>query len=337
MNKNVYVVCPGYYKTGGTELAHQLVYKLNQKGVSAKIAYFKIDNFDMQINPAFRQYIDDFVTTEEIKNTQDIVVVPESFTDLITNFPYSKVYVWWMSVNNYFCSRNLKLEIEESGLIKALYHECKSILFRKKCRRRDYLPLSLMDNVVLHLVQSEYAYDFLKTNGFKNIKYLSDYINTDYIKFSNAIDLDQKEDVVLYNPKKGIRFTNKILKANKDIKFVPLINMSNDEIIENLRKSKVYIDFGPHPGKDRLPREAAMMKCCVITGRRGSANYSDIPISEKFKIKDEVRNLPLINNMLNLLLEDYDNQINEFESYRIWITEEEERFDAEIDDVFLND
>jgi len=42
---------------------------------------------------------------------------------------------------------------------------------------------------------------------------------------------------------------------------------------------KLYVDFGKHPGKDRMPREAAVHGCCIITGRRGAAgNPFDIPI-----------------------------------------------------------
>ena len=35
---------------------------------------------------------------------------------------------------------------------------------------------------------------------------------------------------------------------------------------------QVYIDFGHHPGQDRLPREAVQCGCVVITGTRGSGN-----------------------------------------------------------------
>ena len=40
----VYVVCPAFNKTGGTELEHQLVFELNKIGVKAFITYYD-DNF----------------------------------------------------------------------------------------------------------------------------------------------------------------------------------------------------------------------------------------------------------------------------------------------------
>lgn len=33
-------------------------------------------------------------------------------------------------------------------------------------------------------------------------------------------------------------------------------------MILTMRKAKVYIDFGFHPGKDRIPREAVMCGAC---------------------------------------------------------------------------
>ena len=44
-----------------------------------------------------------------------------------------------------------------------------------------------------------------------------------------------------------------------------------NQIIQILSRSKIYIDFGFHPGVDHLPREAAILKNCIITNKEGSA------------------------------------------------------------------
>ena len=75
-----------------------------------------------------------------------------------------------------------------------------------------------------------------------------------------------------------------IIMSNTDIKFVPLIDYGINELIEILLKSKIYVDFGFHPGVDHLPREAAILKNCIITNKEGSANYQDaVSINENFK------------------------------------------------------
>lgn len=54
-----------------------------------------------------------------------------------------------------------------------------------------------------------------------------------------------------------------------------------------MSKSKVYIDFGNHPGKDRIPREAAISGCIVITGKRGAAAFAeDVCIPETYKFDE---------------------------------------------------
>jgi hypothetical protein len=69
--------------------------------------------------------------------------------------------------------------------------------------------------------------------------------------------------------------------------FVPVQNMTKKEVAGLLARAKVYIDFGHHPGKDRIPREAVMAGCCVVTGRRGSARFdADVPLSSEFKLDE---------------------------------------------------
>jgi len=54
----------------------------------------------------------------------------------------------------------------------------------------------------------------------------------------------------------------------------------------------MYIDFGTHPGKDRIPREAALRNCIVLTNRNGAAdNNVDVPIPNEYKIHSVLSNL----------------------------------------------
>lgn len=63
--------------------------------------------------------------------------------------------------------------------------------------------------------------------------------------------------------------------------------MTTQQIIKILDESMVYIDFGNHPGKDRIPREAALRNCIVMTNKSGSAaNDIDIPIPAEYKFSE---------------------------------------------------
>ena len=193
-----------------------------------------------------------------------------------------------------------------------------------------------MSNVTLHLAQSEYAVDFLAKKGFTNVRYLSDFINKNYLLESDEKLKCQKENIVIYNPSKGLLFTKKIIKANRDINFMPLVNMTNKEIMDYMSKAKLYIDFGAHPGKDRMPREAAVMGCCVITGKRGSAGFDDISIPEKYKFVDKNSSINKISNAINDILNNYYERISDFSNYREIIKNEEEKFYKDVKEIFLS-
>ncbi|MGB9794571.1 hypothetical protein [Caldisericum exile] len=64
------------------------------------------------------------------------------------------------------------------------------------------------------------------------------------------------------------------------------------EVIETLQRVKVYVDFGNHSGKNRLPREAIILGCCLITGKREStAFFEDVPIHDEYKFEDIEENI----------------------------------------------
>lgn len=332
MNKKiVYVYTAPYFKTGGTELCHQLVYQINNMGGEAYIAYEYAED-GKYLNPAFEKYVNEYVVVDDefCKRDDIIIVIPESFTLDINRFKNAEIYLWWMSVDNYFRWQNLRIVYQEIGLLRTV----KYVLFKYSLKKK-YLPIKKMGQVKKHLVQSEYAMDYLKKKGVKNIYYLSDYINEDYIIKSDEMRKGEKEDYVVYNPSKGKRFTNMIIKHNSDIRFVALQNMSNEEVANCLSKAKVYIDFGSHPGKDRFPREAALMGCCIITGRRGSANYDDVFIPNEFKIKDKKINMRKIKNAINNALNNYDVEIKKYEQYISKIKEEKNVFVEDVRKVFF--
>lgn len=345
MNNNkriIYVLCSPFCKTGGTELLHQLVYELNYLGLNSMIVY-TISKEKKYLNPAFKEYVNDYcIENDIIDDEKNILIIPEVCTNFINRFNKIKTYLWWLSVDNYISKdisnlwRMLKGLKEEYIYPKAILIFIRHLINIKHHKTRA-LPIVKMNRVELHLVQSQYAFDFLKENGVEKIEFLSDYINDVYIGQRDSIIIEDKENIVLYNPKKGKHFTRKIMRKCNGVRFVPLENMTNEQIIELLKKAKLYIDFGGHPGKDRFPREAAIMKCCIITGKRGAANYQDVLIDEEFKFEDKEKNIPLIAEMIIKILDDYNSYIERFEKYRNMISKERQNFETDVRRIFLSE
>lgn len=319
--KKIYIVSPTKTATGGTELLHQLSDKLVKYGLDVYMYYigtYKGSNVESK----FKHYksnvcnnIDDY--------SDNLIIVPETLIGLLYKYKNIKKAVWWLSVDFYPGSNRVKVD---------LLHTI--VRFIKDYRNR------IFDKNWIHFTQSEYARQYLINDRKipeKNIFKLSDYISSSFIENINIKEQSRK-DIVLYNPKKGYEFTRKIIDLIPDIECIPLINMKTDEIKELMLNSKVYIDFGNHPGKDRIPREAALCGCCIITGRRGSAeNKVDVLIPEKYKIADDDNNLQKIENIIRDCIVNYDKYINDFESYRKKILGEEDEFLRDINNIFLSD
>ena len=161
---------------------------------------------------------------------------------------------------------------------------------------------------ILHLYQSEYAKDFLEKNGVANMLPVHDYIVV--LDFKPTT----KQNIICYNPLKGERATNYVRSKCGSLTFKPLINMSKEEIVQSLINSKIYIDFGHHPGRDRIPREAAHYNNIVITSCLGSAKfYEDVPIPDRYKLRELT---PSIEATLTEVLQNYDTLISDFTNYK---------------------
>jgi hypothetical protein len=122
----------------------------------------------------------------------------------------------------------------------------------------------------------------------------------------------------------------------QDVNFIPLVNMSEDDVIFNLKKSKVYIDFGHHPGRDRFPREAVLNNNIIITNFRGSALfYNDIPI-HPVKYKFESNDILDLCGSIKSSLENYSEKIKDFKLYKSMILNQKDEFIIQVKQNFIS-
>lgn len=316
-----YIVAPANFATGGPELLHQLAYKLKQNGKNVSMLYVPTDN-PSPVHENYKQYGIDFVR-EVNDDEQAILIVPETKTQILNDYIKIKKIVWWLSVDNYFLwLPGIKGKVN------------RFLLNRIGSQKYFFFNSELIKSANYHLVQSDYAKNCLNKNGVYNIGFLADYLHESFLKVET--DVSNKKDIVAYNPKKGIAFTRKLIKQFPKIKFVAIENMTREDVVKLLQKAKVYIDFGFHPGKDRIPREAAFLKCCIITNKRGSANFSkDVPIGEEFKFEESSTSLNSIRNKIEDCFENYTKNVAKFEYYRQEIKQQEFEFDEQIKDLFI--
>lgn len=319
----VYVATPANRATGGIELLHQLCFHLREFGINSYV-YF-LSNDPNPIHSEYQKYNNPFVRAV-VESEDNVLILPEIYTGLIYKYKKFKKVIWWLSVDNYF-------RAVQGGRLDIIMYIVKFLL--KKVGVNLYYKFENNIPNLYHLVQSDYAKQFLLSKGIREVDYLSDYLSDDFISQSDSINCGPREDIVVYNPRKGCRFTKKIISLSRHLKFVPIINMRHHEVIDLLKKSKVYIDFGNHPGKDRIPREAAISGCCVITGMKGSAKYfEDVPIPVENKFPDNPEMIPSIIKKIEVSFLNYEIEYQKFNSYREKIKREKEIFLKDLGRIF---
>ena len=338
-DSKIYVYCPAGAVTGGAELLHQLVSFLNDNGKEAYIVYFGKkehmlpDDYECY-NIKIAEYVED--------SDRNIEVIHEGIFDFIKQNHSTQKFLWWLSVDNFYLCSTSYLSLSN------LFCYSFALGFRALLRRGYYLffktkkfpwhPLSIKELRKINALngyQSEYAQNFLQNHGFKELIALKDYINVEHS--NHPLNLSNRKDLILYNPKKGLHFTKRLITATPDLKWVPIQGMSRKQLIELMNEAKVYVDFGYHPGKDRLPRECAANGCCIITGMRGSAAFfEDVMVPNKYKFNERKASKKEIIDIIRWTMKNYEIAINDFRMYRRKIALEKKEFEEQISLIFLS-
>lgn len=316
------VVCPPGVTTGGPEALHQLVHAARQQGLDARVVYLPKKK-GVLLEPAQPYKIYDVQIDAELDDSAGtLIVVPEDQTWRLRTIKRAEKAIWWLSIDHYFSS--IKQE--------------------QRKRIKHWLGLNRPFNLdkpdasVWHLAQSEYARQFLVGKGLKRVQMLTDYLRDDFVAaVAQGTQAGPRLRRVAFNPKKGFDQTQKIMAlAGHAIEFVRLENMRPDQVRDALLTSMVYMDFGHHPGRDRIPREAGICGCSVITGRRGSAaNSVDVPIDGIYKIDESSPDFAQqAVQILMDILDHPDRHQSAFDAYRRVISDQKRVFFGEVKALF---
>lgn len=287
---NVLMMCPAKVATGGTESIHKFAHELNKvKGMNVKILYVG-PNLNYPQPPEYAEYNIDYT-----------ILFPDNYTGVLI-FPE----IWGNKV----------LEERYKNCIRVINWGGFDVYSWHTPLHERWL--FMRDKSVLHLVQSEYAGYSLKKRGVpeNRILQLNDVLND---KFFEDYEEQTRCDTILYNPAKATEFQNMFIRGAKNygLTFRPIEGLSRVELIQLLRTTKLYIDFGVFSGRERIPREAAMCGCCVITSNTGAAAfYNDVAIPDKYKFELDPCNVDKIRNLVCEILEDYEGHKHDFDCYR---------------------
>ena len=310
---NIYVVCPANKVTGGPDALHQMVYYLKKLGRKASIVYYceKKDQV-AEIPFPYRIYLDSYKMFDEIDDDElNAVVLPEMYSFLSNKIKKAQVFIWWLSVNNnsYHTFLNKSIEIIKAVKNGKLYR-INNIIEKK--------AYNFSNSNHIQLCASQYAYEYVREHVIENVYKCIEPISLKFLDcYSNWDKKLSKENVVLYNPAKCGEYVQKLIEQGGDFVFIPLKGYNQNELIDLYKRAKVFIDFGPFPGAERMPKEAVLYGCAIITGLHGaSAYYEDVKIADKYKIDEEVSSIEEVLNKIAYCLKQYERIYHDFDEYR---------------------
>jgi len=323
--KKILIVCPAHAVTAGPEALHQLAALLNQLGQPAAMVYHPFH----QRAETPEVYLSYQVPVEHYQDTPGIFILfPEIMPVAALKVKVATAGIWWMSVNNYTCVRYINRFRDKIRYLKNLLRG-----------KRPWLGMSALKSL-RHFAQSHYAYTYLQKHHI-TAQMLSDpipyYTQPDYLTaLASTQNSAPRDNIILYNPKKGWPTIKKLMRAFPQLSFKPLQNLNRLQLAAAFLTAKIYVDFGHHPGKDRLPREAALHGACVITGLHGSAQNSvDIPIVDRYKLDPNATNFShQFFSLVSEIFNHFSQCQNDFQHYRAIIAEEPRLFQEQIISAF---
>lgn len=272
-------------RTGGPEALHQLVDALRSVGHDA--ALVPLPGTEAVDRVAAYERYDAPEIPRPATGPHDAIVVPEVWVPPRSLFGGATRICWWLSVDNspiFMDAR--RREHLRSGLTvpaapplpRRLRTPVRRLLVPVRARRL---------NDAVHVAQSVYAQGLVEERWGGRVPLLSDYtvLGGSPAPVANGA---RAEDVptVAFNPAKGGDVVEEVRRLlTRPVHWLPITGMTPEQVADALSRSSVYLDLGHLPGKDRLPREAALSGAVtLLAGIGAGANRHDFPVPDEHRI-----------------------------------------------------
>lgn len=331
-SRKIYVVYPRGLRTGGPEALHQLVDMLRKLGQDA----YLVPHPATSATPRAKQFeiYDAPEAAAPVDAEGNVVVVPEVYVADLHAYKYATPVCWWLSIDYSPTFIAGRTALRSSAGPWTSFKE--TLIPRLSAAKNRVDPRSLKRSRIIHAVQSSYAWAFLFSHLNVVPSLLSDY--TPSAEFLSEYDNGLRDHrLVTFNPVKGGDIIREVMKVcDPSIEWRPIQGMTRTEVTETLGECGIYLDLGFHPGKDRMPREAALSGALTVVGRRGSgAFHADVPIPWEHKITPGPAEVAYSAGLLPRLMANLPQEIAKQDSYRSTILSERERFKREVSDIFV--
>lgn len=361
----VYVASSLGRQTAGPEALTLLVHSFRRRGVEAYLIPIR-GHRGRDNHPEYDDF--DFAIAETIpKDDSSHLIITEvspieSFRE-IRGTPDNRIWMLWLSVNfspipraRYYKADQGDCGFYPPGSTKQLPElwpfddeplaNGPLRTLREARRRHRHRSWNGYRSAAIEAVAIRYAESVVKRNihfgtqsfygqGFIRSQLERDSFKvTDYPRPMPAIShISKKANVVTFNGAKGRWKLRELQPLLPDVEFRPIEGMSYTQVCEALAESSLYVELGHLPGRDRLPREAALAGTPTVMLARGAGFcWKDFPIGEKYRIPYTIdwaqRMAPVIQDALADPAEITSTQ----RSFVEWVSGEQGRYEHAIDE-----
>jgi len=297
-SRNIYYICPDMpVHSGGISMIYDHVITLNKLGFNAYVVHFNSQfkkipwrKFGKDISFLKIHYLDKMFELTPAQNggmqlsklrynfkEEDVIVIPEGFPQFFPEFKQkfnikSKMI---MFAQGWLYIVPSMQQIFQGQVVNLKQHGCSEVISVGTETLRYVKDLFQFTDEELHLVP-----DFVDLNIF-NMNMGTEEKEEVIEKEDGELDIQvvtkvkQKKDRIAFMPRKGMEKWYGIffslcqaLKVTNSWEFVPIINMSQEQVAETLKDSKIFVNFTEGEGFG-LPALESLLCGCLYVGNAG--------------------------------------------------------------------
>jgi hypothetical protein len=233
-----------------------------------------------------------------------LLVLPEIYAWAVPLFRNTRTMLWWLSADNAF---------------SALGH-----------MNINHLRLP----GTIHAAHSVYARNVVASLGM-NANMLSDYTVVPELPLD---PVGRRPMKLCLNAGGKVIFNlgaicARLIEALPELEIVPITNLPRTDVYRHFSTSRLFVDLGSFPGKDRMVREALVLGANVVVAAAGAGRNSEdyvFPDAYRWDMVDIEKLVALVVDMLT----DPENHQGEFATAREIVRNEKAAFDAEVETTF---
>jgi hypothetical protein len=265
------------------------------------------------------------------------VVAPETALTSLRGIRFAQPICWWLSIDNSmpFIVDHERRDRKFAKTLGVPHNpwspNARIAMERRVVAKYDFRGLF---SRAFHIAQSVYARSYLQTHLGICASIVSDYIPRMEAQRSENGTATRSRSIA-FNPAKAPWIPDLLGPRMPGVGWSPIAGLDAFGVARVLRESGAYFDPGFHPGRDRMPREAAMSGTPVVVARRGAGAYwEDVPIGAEFKVSAGRNFVEDASSRLLRVLDDVEGAATRQEGYRRWIARDRERFAREVGRAF---